>query len=107
MFLDVKRVNLKVTGETFMGNFIIYIVHQSIITGLQLRKRTSATCRAIGGTRCRVECYIKLELGEIGRRGLLDTSGSGRAALVDRHEYVDERTVSIKGRELLEILQSS
>lgn len=63
--------------------------------------------RPLAGTRCRGEYYIKLELREIGRRGLLYTSGSGRAPLVDRHEYVDERAVSIKGRELLDQLISS
>ena len=39
---------------------------------------------------------VKLELREIGRRGLLDTSGSGRAPLVDHHEYVDEVTFPLK-----------
>lgn len=63
--------------------------------------------RPLAGTRCRGEYYIKLELSEIGRRGLLDTSGSGRAPLLDRHEYVDEGTVSIKGNELLDQLISS
>jgi hypothetical protein len=60
--------------------------------------------RPLAGTRCKGEYsyYIKLELREIGRRGLLDTSGSGRAPLVDRHDSVDERTVPIKGRELLD-----
>jgi hypothetical protein len=63
--------------------------------------------RPLAGTRCRGEYCIKLELREIGRRGLLDTSGSGRAPLVDRHEYVDERAVCIKGRGLLGQLKSS
>jgi hypothetical protein len=62
--------------------------------------------RPLTGTRCKEEYYIKLELREICRRGVLDTSGSGRAPLVDRHEYVDERTVSTKGRELLDQLLS-
>ena len=39
---------------------------------------------------------VKLELREIGRRGLLDTSGSGRVPLVDHHEYVDEVTFPLK-----------
>jgi len=76
-----------------MGNFTIYAVNQSIITGLQSRKgqwHYVERKRPLAGTRCRGEYYIKLELREIDRRGLLDTSGSGRAPLVDHHEYVDE-----------------
>ena len=57
--------------------------------------------RPLAGTRRRGEYYIKVEPREIGRRGLLDTCGSG---WMDRHEYVDELTVSIKGRQLLDQL---
>jgi hypothetical protein len=45
---------------------------------------------------------LEIELREVGRRGLLNTSGSGWAALVDCYKYVDERMVSLKGRELLD-----
>jgi hypothetical protein len=43
-FLDVKGGTFQVTEENMHGE--PYTVHQSIITVMESRKRTSATCRA-------------------------------------------------------------